>query len=750
MTSNKSTGVATVVRKAFAPATWLLNRIRYAPKFVLIGLIFLVPFSYVSFLQFRGTTADVEFNSYERDGVAYVAPATSYLYALQRHRLFAVAAALGDGQARAKSDEAAADAARWEKEVDAVDARLGGALGTTVRWREVKAAWAVARDGKFGSAAELDKAHADATAALADLIVSYAGNNSKLILDPDLDSYWLMDALIIKVPLLGNAVTEVTTAALLSAPGSLDPQFEIAGTSKLLQSTASDLKAINLATAIKETKNFGGSRTLIRLAEPMEQLGVALSGHRQGLYREYLGVTPARNGGPVVDAAAQSLALIHGFAGAVVPELDGLIAKRVDRYSADRRNALVAALIAGILLLYLFIGFFFAVRDSIGAIGDATRRMISGTTETFALATRDELGMVARDYNQINAALVESRTLQAKVQNDNDELQGNIMQLLVAVSDASDGNLTVRAPITTGALGNVADAFNQLMEALQQLIGDVANQVEQTKAVAEQINQASQAMTLGATQQAQEVSEATQLTEQMALKMRDVSRDAATAAEAARNTEVSAVEGQQSVDNVIGGMEGLRQNVQAGAKKMKGLGDRSMEITTIVSTINRISEQTNMLALNAAIEAARAGEHGRGFSVVAEEVRKLAERTATATSEIEKLVKAIHVETNETVAAIEQQTQVVEQEAQVVGNAGLSLRKIREVSTRSALLVATITTIADAEAERTRKVVATMGQISRIATATQAGAAGTLETAGRLLAMSSRLSAAVSRFRISA
>ena len=112
------------------------------------------------------------------------------------------------------------------------------------------------------------------------------------------------------------------------------------------------------------------------------------------------------------------------------------------------------------------------------------------------------------------------------------------------------------------------------------------------------------------------------------------------------------------------------QNVQAGAKKMKSLGDRSMEITGIVGTISRISEQTNMLALNAAIEAARAGEHGRGFSVVAEEVRKLAERTASATQEIDKLVKAIHSETNETVAAIEQQTQVVEQESQLVSQAG--------------------------------------------------------------------------------
>src|SRR3982751_5872904 len=173
-----------------------------------------------------------------------------------------------------------------------------------------------------------------------------------------------------------------------------------------------------------------------------------------------------------------------------------------------------------------------------------------------------------------------------------------------------------------------------------------------------------------------------------------VSVQARSAADAAKRTEVSAEEGSDAVQNVIAGMTTLRANVQAGAKKMKNLGDRSMEITGIVGTINRISEQTNMLALNAAIEAARAGEHGRGFSIVAEEVRKLAERTAAATQEIDKLVKAIHSETTETVQAIEQQTQFVEQESALVGKAGESLSKIRQVSTESAGLVSDISAVA--------------------------------------------------------
>jgi twitching motility protein PilJ len=227
-----------------------------------------------------------------------------------------------------------------------------------------------------------------------------------------------------------------------------------------------------------------------------------------------------------------------------------------------------------------------------------------------------------------------------------------------------------------------------------------------------------------------------------------VSSSAGQAADAAKRTEDSAKEGTRAVQDVISGMGTLRANVQAGAKKMKNLGDRSMEITGIVGTISRISEQTNMLALNAAIEAARAGEHGRGFSVVAEEVRKLAERTASATQEIDRLVKAIHAETNETVDAIEQQTQVVEQESQVVGKAGESLQKIRQVSTESATIVVDISSIAKKQAEGTNVVVKAMEQISLIAKATQLGVEGTSTTIAQLAALSEELRANVAKFKV--
>jgi methyl-accepting chemotaxis protein len=746
MTASEKRGFGRMVEGLFRPAIWALNRLRYAPKFLLLGLLLAVPFAYVTYLQYQGTAHDIQFNDYESKGVVYLTPVKNFYDAVQRHRLYSAAASV-DPSFRGQADEAAADAAHELALVDAVDAQYGGILKTTEHWKLAKDAWAATLAGK-GAALDVDRLHEDTVLAVNDLIVNYAANYSNLILDPDLDSYYLMDAYIAKLPTLSANVTRATTTALL-APASADRTVELAGLLKLVTSAMGDLDTVNMATSFKETPNFGKSPTLVpALTPPLKESKATVAANAELMRARHLGTAEVTSIKETVVQAAGTIAALDGFDGKVGPELKWLADQRVDAYRASQTNALIAAAAAGLLLVFLFIGFFLAVRGSVSSMAGATRRMIAGTNERFDLGTRDELGEIAVQYNEINDALVEARTLRKKVQDEADQLQGNIMDLLQVVSTASEGDLTARAAMSTGALGNVADAFNQLMESMQELIGDVFTQMKGTQEAIEHISLASQQMVTGAAEQTREINNARQLTEAMATRIGEVASTASSAADAAKRTEDSAAEGARAVENVIDGMDSLRSNVQAGAKKMKNLGDRSMEITGIVGTINRISEQTNMLALNAAIEAARAGEHGRGFSVVAEEVRKLAERTAAATQEIEKLVKVIHAETNETIHAIEQQTHVVEHESQIVGTAGEQLKRIREMSTHSASIVVDITNVASQQMVSTRQVVQTMAQISGIAAATQSGAQGTVQTVERLLALSGRLSAAVGKFKV--
>jgi methyl-accepting chemotaxis protein len=739
----------------FRPAISLMNRLRYAYKFILMGLFLLLPLAFVSRLQFKGSTDQLEFNAKERIGLEYIIPAKDFLHALQKRRVLSVAQLGGTSYAR-EIESATAEADQQVALVDAADLRHGAALQTTKRWSEVKQIWARVKGATFPSAALADQAHGEVVDGVMDVILNYAGNYSNLILDPDLNSYWLMDMVLAKLPNLGNSVSKAASRALIpvasdSPTAATDRIVDLAGLSRATESTTSDLEAVNLVASYKDDRERTRTDRLQQvLAGPFLALKTQVGNHLDLLKRQYL-----QGVGGNVEAGrrlvADTLATLKEnfeFYKQVIPELDSMAAARVARYDRDRTQGLITSVVTALVLIYLFMGFYFSVKNSIAALGSATRRMISGSAESFRIESRDEMGEVAAAYNQINRALTEARTLQRRVQTENADLQDNIMELLKVVAEASEGDLTVRARISTGALGNVADAFNTLLESLQGLIGAIQDQLNRTNESVGQISAASSHMAEGAASQAREVLAVTQLVQRMSAESARVSENAVRAADAARRTQSSAVEGSEAVQNVISGMDSLRSNVQAGAKKMKNLGDRSMEITSIVETISRISEQTNMLALNAAIEAARAGEHGRGFSVVAEEVRKLAERTAGATQEIGKLVKAIHLETNETVHAIEQQTQVVEQESQVVGQAGESLARIREVSTQSAGLVADISTVAQQQVSGTRVVVDTIGQISSIAQRTQQGAEGTVAIIGKLIELSDRLNQDINKFKV--
>jgi methyl-accepting chemotaxis protein len=761
-TTTRDTSILNLV---FRPAILAVNRLNYARKFILIALILLAPLAFLLRLQFRGASDSVDFSAKESTGVDYVTPAKDFLYAVERRRILMAGVLAGDASLKGDVAAATAEADAKVNEVDAVDKRFGEDLKTTEKWNAVKTAWIALKAKTPANLSEADSAHAQVTGMVVDLILNYACDFSNLILDPDLDSYWLMDAWCVKMPSIGDGIGAAAASAVRLATdpsASADDAFELAGTSRILTSTTSDLLSVDLKTAFNETKNpkFGQSPTLQpNLEAPSNAVGLGVTSYadllKVNVLRPRAAMQPAKG-----DAAqrvqprvltAQALQLLdqsRSLFSKMGPELDWLCRKRASGYSATRTQGVLLAALATALLVYVFVGFYLSVRESAVVLARATSRMIEGTEETFELEARDELGKIAGSFNQINVALVEARTLRRRVEKDNGELQDNIMDLLKVVSEASDGDLRVRAKITAGALGNVADAFNALLESQEKLIGEILAQLNRTNEAVTAITHSTQNMAAGATNQAKEVLAAVGLVKQMSSEIQRVSENARVAAEAAKRTQDSALEGSQGVQNVVAGMGTLRANVQAGAKKMKNLGDRSMEITGIVGTINRISEQTNMLALNAAIEAARAGEHGRGFSVVAEEVRKLAERTASATRDIDNLVRAIHSETTETVQAIEQQTQFVEQESALVSKAGESLAKIRQVSTESASLVENISTVAKTQVEGTSVVVKTMGQISSIAMETQSGAESTAQIVGQLSMLSKELTQSIRRFRL--
>jgi twitching motility protein PilJ len=203
------------------------------------------------------------------------------------------------------------------------------------------------------------------------------------------------------------------------------------------------------------------------------------------------------------------------------------------------------------------------------------------------------------------------------------------------------------------------------------------------------------------------------------------------------------------VQNAIKGMNDIREQIQETSKRIKRLGDSSQEIGEIVQLISDITEQTNVLALNAAIQAASAGEAGRGFTVVAEEVQRLAERSGEATKHIGAIVKSIQRDTQDAVEAMERSTRGVVDGTRTADEAGEALREIEQISNRLADLIGAISSATQQQAGSAAKMAANMKGILAITQLTSEGTKKTAASAARLTALADGLKSSVARFKVS-
>jgi methyl-accepting chemotaxis protein len=356
----------------------------------------------------------------------------------------------------------------------------------------------------------------------------------------------------------------------------------------------------------------------------------------------------------------------------------------------------------------------------------------------------DELGQLGTTLNNT------IDRLQGLVQTeaDRDKMQHQVMDLLSIVSGAAEGDLTVKAEVTADALGSVADAFNLMINGLTALVSQASSVAHEIQSSTGDILQASERMRRGAEQQTAQIHGASGAVNEMSHTIQRMAENAEAATQASLKATQAAVKGGSSVAETIKGMQRIRAAVQTTGKKIKGLGERSLEIGAIIEVINEIATQTNLLALNAAIEAARAGEQGKGFAVVADEVRKLAERAARATKDITSLIKGIQVETSEAVTVMEEGTREVEEGTKLADQAGAALREIEQIVKQTSGLVTDITNSAANQVKVSESVVTSMDSISKLTQDTTKGVQDTVETIGRLAELSKRLTDAIGRFKL--
>jgi twitching motility protein PilJ len=366
--------------------------------------------------------------------------------------------------------------------------------------------------------------------------------------------------------------------------------------------------------------------------------------------------------------------------------------------------------------------------------------------------THDELGRLADSFNQMAAALeanfAELSQRAAEQGQAKEDLQRQVIRLLDDVEGAARGDLTVRAEVTADVLGAVADSFNLTIRSLRDIVSQVKRAAAAVNDAALQNEDFARSLSADALRQAEEISNSLNSIQEMTDSIQEVASNAREAANVTAQATEAAARGGEAVDRTVSGILEIRETVAETTRKVKRLAESSQEISKIVALISQIASRTNLLALNASIEAARAGESGRGFAIVADEVRQLADRAAKASKEIEQIVLQIQSETGNVMTAMEEGTQLVIEGTRRAEQAKNSLDEIIEVSRRIDELVRAISQATVQQTETSRSVAQVMQSVELTANETSKEAQKVAASLQQLVSIARELQTSVGRFRV--
>ncbi|UIE37406.1 methyl-accepting chemotaxis protein [Leptodesmis sichuanensis] len=366
--------------------------------------------------------------------------------------------------------------------------------------------------------------------------------------------------------------------------------------------------------------------------------------------------------------------------------------------------------------------------------------------------SEDEFGQLATGFNQMSRVILtttsEAQRKAEEQEQAKEDLQRQVIRLLDDVEGAARGDLTVQAEVTADVLGAVADSFNLTIQNLREI-------VQQVKVAARQVSKGStdnemfaRSLSSDALRQAEELAVTLNSVQVMTESIQRVAESAREAEEVARSASSTALKGGEAVERTVAGILQIRETVAETTRKVKRLAESSQEISKIVALISQIASRTNLLALNASIEAARAGEAGRGFAIVADEVRQLADRAAKASKEIEQIVLQIQSETGSVMTAMEEGTQQVIEGTRLAEQAKRALEDIIQVSNRIDVLVQSITADTVEQTETSRAVAQVMQSVELTAQETSQEAQRVSGSLQNLVGVARDLLTSVERFRV--
>lgn len=676
------------MRRLCAPVIAFLNRLSYPLKFALIGTVSIAAVLVLASQLLGELGKQIVFAESERAGAEYIGSVSKLLQRVQQHRGIAGSLLGGDASARQALDAKREEILAAIAEVDRTDKVHGELLKTTEKWGAVKDAWQDLGSAVTGmTSSESYDAHTKLCGEILGFI-SLVGDTSSLMLDPEISTFYLMDAAVLKLPSLSEACGQMRAYGVgLASRKTVTTEDRIkmttlsAGVASLLQDASTDVE--------KGLEDGSLEGTALR---------VAMSKHVDGV-KGYLGVVNEHfltvETATIAPAeyrriATESIDPIYASWAEDLKVLDAGLSIRLRKLEKSQQTAYVVIIAVVILLVYLFVSFFYAVAGTVTSLATVSQKLASGDlTSSLHLNCRDEFQVVEKSFN------------------------------------------------------GMIDQWRGAMEKLKAITDRLA-------AASTELSATSDEAARGSSKQKEQAEQAATAMEQMSATVVEVAENSNRAAEAARTTAAEARAGSQVVNEAVTAMNMIAQRVQDLSNTIGALGVSSDQIGEIVSVINDIADQTNLLALNAAIEAARAGEQGRGFAVVADEVRKLAERTVKATKEISGMIKRIQSDTSGAVRSMEEWTGLVGGGVEKVRRTGQVLEQILGKADDVGARVTQIATATTEQSSATDQVTSSITSIAEIAKQTSSGAVESARAAQDLSQLASEIEKIVEGFRISA
>lgn len=721
----------------------MLRRLKIWQKLTVVVVVMGLPIAALIYLYLTARAVQVDFAQKEILGVEYLKPVRHLAEHLPLHRGLVHAVQRGIPAQKAEALRVGGVIDSDLTAIEEVDQRLGGTMKTTEHFRSIRRNWADLKEKALTlSAAESFSQHSRLIADVAELIRINC-DQSNLILDPNLDTYYLVDSVCVQLPQtvedlefvrgVGTGIAaqrKITAEEVVQLTArSQTLQDRIKGIRRGLHAAYEYNRSLETAVAPSAAAAFSGAEDFLQA-----------SGERL-LRASAVTIEPRQ----YFDSGAAAVGGVLGYYDAALANLRGLLAGRILRLNREKRLQLGVVLavvaLAGLLVLVINRG----ITRQIGSLGSVLAQIGIGDFAARAqVSSGDELGTVARSLN----SMLDSTLTLIQSREERDRIEMSIRKLLDEMTALAEGDLTKEAEVTTEITGAVADSLNFMIGELRRIISAVQVTTLQVTSSANEVQATTEHLAQGSEMQTAQIVDTTAAIDEMAVSIQQVSENAVTAAAVADQAMKNARRGAESVTKTIRGMDNIRTQVQETSKRIKRLGESSQEIGEIVQLIRDIADRTSILALNASIQAAMAGDAGRGFAVVAEEVERLAERSTEATKRIGTLTKSIQSDTSEAVTAMEGTTREVVVGSELANEAGQALVEIEAVSNRLAELIQSISMASKQQARVSESVAHSMGDISEITQRTASGAKQAAVSIRGLAELADQLRNSLDRFKL--